>query len=75
MSQPELTESNLSNLILARNLHKEYPDLFNEAQIRWILNNRQDNGLHKYHAVLKVSNRLYIKKDAFFDWFSNQSSS
>jgi hypothetical protein len=44
---------------------------FTEASLRWLLFNREVNGLRK--AVLKVGRRLLIDEDAFFTWIAEQN--
>ncbi len=64
--------TDFNDLALAKKFHKEHPDLFTDKQINWIVKNRKDNGLDNAGVVLKISNKLYLKKQAFLDWFLNQ---
>jgi hypothetical protein len=43
---------------------------FTEGGIRWLLFNRELNGLQK--AVVKIGRRLLIDEDAFFAWIDEQ---
>jgi len=43
---------------------------FGDGQIRWLLRQRETNGLAK--CVKKIGKRLYIHEHLFAEWISNQ---
>jgi len=44
---------------------------FSHGSIRWLLFNRQENGLQS--AVVRVGRRVLIDVDRFFEWLDAQS--
>jgi len=55
-------------------LSEERPDLFTHVQLVWLLKTRHKNGLSDTGAVLKISQKLYINKPLFFQWFLKQKA-
>jgi len=55
-------------------LSEERPDLFTHVQLIWLLKTRHKNGLSDTGAVLKISQKLYINKPLFFEWFLKQKA-
>jgi hypothetical protein len=47
---------------------KRYPDIANEARLRWWIFNRQANGLQSSGAVVKKSGRWLIVVPRMKDW-------
>lgn len=68
------TSQDYSNICSPEKLVNENPDLFTQGQLNWLLKTRHQNGLTDTGAILKVSQKLYIDKSKFFDWFQNQKA-
>ncbi len=66
---------NYDNICSTQTFAEEHSNLFTPGQISWLLKTRHKNGLSKTGAVLKVSQKLYINRSIFFDWFMNQKAS
>jgi hypothetical protein len=47
---------------------------FSSAGLRWMLQNRQTNGMDTYGVVLKLGRAVYIDEDKFFEWFRAKAS-
>ena len=45
---------------------------FTESQLNNLIKNRNRNGLSEAGAILKVSERIYIRESKFIDWFLGQ---
>ena len=58
-------------LLTVKQFCQQHP-AFTEGGLRWLLFNRQDNGLDR--AVLKVGRRVLIDVDRFFAWINEQNS-
>lgn len=43
-----------------------------EGELRWLLRNREINGLTEAKAVIKVGRRLLINERAFLAWIESQ---
>jgi hypothetical protein len=69
--EPEQSHTYL-DLCKPAELAKEYPELFTDGQLEWLLKTRKKNGLDDSEAILKVSGKLYINKPRFFDWLLRQ---
>ena len=61
---------NINELDTIETLTKANPNLFTDAQLRWALRFRDENGLSQ--AVIKVGRRLYIHRPSFLKWLANQ---
>lgn len=71
----EVTPQNtLNDVCLPKALVKENPELFTESQITWLVKTRRKNGLASTGAIIKISNKIYINKPKFFDWFMQQNA-
>jgi hypothetical protein len=44
---------------------------FPHGSLRWLLFNRQQNGLDR--AVVRIGRRIYIDEDKFFQWLDAQN--
>ncbi|MFK5894593.1 MAG: hypothetical protein QM504_15335, partial [Pseudomonadota bacterium] len=71
---PQTESHNLGDISLPKTFQKENSELFTWPQIDWMLKARQKNGLAESGAVLKISNKLYIHKPKFIDWFLSQKA-
>jgi len=58
------------HLLTVKQFCQENP-AFTEGGLRWLLFNRQDNGLDR--AVLKVGRRVLIDVDEFYLWLDQQN--
>ena len=47
---------------------------FTEAQLRWWIFNRSQNGLSASHAVVRIGRRVYIDVDGFERWIAAQNT-
>lgn len=65
----------LDDVVTIKTLQADYPHLFTQPQLSWILKTRHKNGLEQLGAILKISRKLYIKKSIFIDWFLAQKTS
>ena len=68
------TQLPFDDFCLPKALTRDYPDLFTESQINWLIKTRHNNGLAETGAILKISRKIYIKKSIFFDWFTSQKA-
>lgn len=57
------------SFISVRRLSEKHPD-FSEASIRYLLFNRDNNGLAEH--VRKIGKKLLIDEHGFIDWIDNQ---
>jgi len=64
--------TDLTDLTTPQQLASEFPRLFNETQLNWIVRRREHNGLSEAGAILKVNGRLYVIRPRFFLWMLNQ---
>lgn len=46
---------------------------FTEAQVRWWIFQREQNGLAKAGAVVRIGRRVYLDADAFERWIDAQN--
>jgi len=53
-------------------LVKDNSELFTKSQINWLIKTRHKNGLSQTGAVLKISQKIYLHKTKFIDWFLKQ---
>jgi hypothetical protein len=58
------------HLLTVKQFTQSHP-AFTEGGIRWLLFNRQENGLNC--AVFKIGRRVLIDVDAFFAWIDRQN--
>ncbi len=68
MSLPDL-----QSLRTVRQLCEEYPHLFTEGSLRWLIFHRQTNGFDR--CVLRVGRRLYIDLEALRQWLAEHRGS
>ncbi len=64
----------MDDVCTKQTLAKENKELFTDTQVGWMIKTRHKNGLQESGAILKISNRLYIIKPKFFDWFLQQKA-
>jgi len=69
-----LQQTTLYDVCTPETLSEEHPDLFTHVQLIWLLKTRHKNGLSDSGAVLKISQKLYINKPLFFEWFLKQKA-
>ena len=62
----------IDDLTTVAELANEYPNLFTQKQLEWLVKSRKTNGLEETGAVLKVGRRLYLKRTIFFVWILSQ---
>ena len=68
MSLPDL-----QSLKTVRQLCEEYPHLFSEGSLRWLIFRRETNGFDR--CVLHVGRRLYIDVEALRQWLAEHRGS
>ena len=69
------TTPNLSDdICLMKKFAEENTDKFTDSQVNWIVKMRHKNGLAEADAVLKISNKIYIRRSKFFEWFIHQKA-
>ena len=56
----------LENLMEPHEVVEQFPQLFSDKQLNWLLRNRARNGLSM--AVVKVGRQIFIDKAAFEAW-------
>ena len=59
----------LENLMEPHEVAEQYPTLFTEKLLDWMLRNRRRSGLDS--AVVKVHRKLFIDKAAFEVWLES----
>lgn len=64
--------STLGDICTPLTLVQENPDLLTSNQMLWLLKTRDQNGLSKSGAVLKVSRKIYLVRGKFLEWFLDQ---
>jgi len=67
-------KKSLSDACTPETLVKEYPELLTLSQLSWLIKTRSKNGLSDSGAILKVSRKIYILRNLFFDWFNLQKA-
>lgn len=70
----ETPQNSLTDVCTSTSMANDYPELFSLAQLDGLLKARHKNGLSDTGAVLKISQKLYINKSIFIDWFMNQKA-
>ena len=68
MSLPDL-----QSLKTVRQLCEEYPHLFTEGSLRWLIFRRKTNGFDR--CVLHIGRRLYIDLEALRHWLAEHRGS
>lgn len=63
----------LEHLKTVRQLCEEYPDLFTEGSLRWLIFQRKSNGFDR--CVIHLGKRLYIDLHALRRWLAEQRGS
>ncbi len=58
----------LNSLKTVRQLCEEYPHLFSEGSLRWLIFRRKTNGFDR--CVLHLGRRLYIDLEALRNWLA-----
>ena len=58
----------LQHLKTVRQLAEEYPHLFTEPALRWLIFNREKNGFDR--CILRVGRRLFIDTRQLEAWFA-----
>ena len=69
--QPEYRDA-LSGFVHYTELPNRYPNLFTQNTIRWLVRNRQENGLEP--AIIKVGNKLFVDLTKLTEWVRQQRS-
>jgi methylase of polypeptide subunit release factors len=64
-------DTGLDDLMVATKFLKRYPDLITERHFRWLVFQRENNGLAEHGAVLKRAGRWYVDVPRFRDWLLN----
>lgn len=63
----------LESLKTVRQLCEEYPHLFTEGSLRWLIFRRETNGFDR--CVLHVGRRIYIDLEALRHWLADHRES
>ena len=53
-------------------LVEDFPHLFGVNQIKALMRERNKNGLTESGAVISVSNKFYLHREKFLNWFAGQ---
>jgi hypothetical protein len=53
---------------------KRYPDITNEARLRWWIYHRASNGLEKSGAIVKRAGRWYVVVPRMKNWILSDSA-
>jgi len=64
----DASQLNYDDLIKPTDLAREYPDLFSDAKIRWLIRQRDHNGLSKAGAIIKCGRTILIVRPKFLGW-------
>jgi hypothetical protein len=72
MNNPENQDADIQNICKPEAIVTEFPHLFSNSQINWIVKSRRKNGLLTSGAVLQVGRRVYLHKQKFLIWFLSQ---
>ncbi len=64
----------LNNLQRPEGFAEDHSDLVSTEGLKWIIRNRDQNGLSESGAVVKVRNRIYLHKERFARWFLSQAA-
>ncbi len=62
----------LTDIATPAELANEYPDIFTEPGLRWLIRQRRSNGLDKAGAVLIVRNRQVFVRSRLERWLASQ---
>ncbi len=69
-----MTTSTLSNLLDIKTLIQVHPQ-FNEQQLRWIISQREFNGINETEKVLfKVGKRWFFDIPLFINWMKKKAA-
>lgn len=60
--------------LIRPNQFTEKHEAFSDAGLRWMLQNRNNNGMDLYEVVYKLGRAVYIDEDRFFEWFKSQAA-
>ncbi len=64
--QPRKTPPQLENLKSVKQLCREYPHLFTEGSLRWLIFNAETNGFAD--CIIRAGRRLWIDVQALRRW-------
>ncbi len=64
----------LANLQRPDEFTENRPDLVSAEGMKWLIRNRDRNGLTSSGAVLKVRNRMLLHKERFAQWILSQTA-
>ena len=62
----------LSNFLRLDVFVEKNRDLFTKTQFKWLIRNRQVNGLTDSRALMKISGKLYVNQQKMADWIASQ---
>ena len=64
--------SSLASLRTVKQMCKEYPHLFTEGSLRWLIFNAAERGFDS--CVVRMGRRVFIDTEALSGWLSTQGS-
>ena len=62
----------LSSILRLDEFVEKNQNLFTEGQFKWLIRNRQENGLSESGALLMISGTFYIDEPKMAVWMRNQ---
>jgi len=70
----ETTHKGMEDIITPDKFVQENSDLLSSSQIRWLIRQREFNGLKESKAIILIGRRFYIQRSKFTKWFASQSA-
>ena len=63
-----IVESHFSDITTPEKFAHEHSDLFSQAKLRWLIRQREHNGLSKAGAIVKCGRSILIVRSKFYEW-------
>jgi len=63
----------LEDIIFLEAFHKQYPNIANEARLRWWIFHRKSNGLESSGAIIKRAGRWFVVVPRIKAWLLSDS--
>jgi hypothetical protein len=69
MNSIEYKQDPLLEIITLEKLAENRPDLFTVERLKWLIRNRDSNGLAKAKAIVKIGKSFRILYEPFTKWY------
>ena len=66
------TYQSMEDIVTPDKIAEENPDILSRSQMRWLIRQRDFNGLTESKAIIQIGRRYYIQKSKFIKWFASQ---